>query len=384
MLNLAILSLDDYENWGNRQSLSLGGIAGVIKGILPYIKADKIYLMGITSNKESLYKEIPLGNNIVTVPIAYVSKDTKVPARVIAFWYSRKLNKILKKYHINSVYSHAEEMLYWVKPGPVILYHMHGSANAISVAKNMLFRNKLIIAMWEHLRTNNIKKATKIIAIDELCRGIAQKHNGHLKATLLPNFVDRKIFYKDGSKKSKLISHINERILMFAGRLEQVKGLELLVDTVVEINKISSEKWKGVFVGRGTYVPVVKKHIEEKGATDQIYFPGPEFDQEELRKIYNQASVFMVPSYFEGIPMAVLECLASGTPVISTNVGGIKNLVADGKMCFVHDERDPVAFAQLALATIGKNNTTTEAFNYNFSAARAGDLVNSIFAGIKQ
>jgi hypothetical protein len=59
MLNIAILALSDFENWNNQESLSMGGASGVIKSILPYIKADNIYLMGITSDKKNLYKEIP-------------------------------------------------------------------------------------------------------------------------------------------------------------------------------------------------------------------------------------------------------------------------------------------------------------------------------------
>jgi hypothetical protein len=163
MVNLSILSLEDYENWNNLRSLSLGGIAGVIKSILPYIKADKIYLMGITSQKSHLNKEIPLSDKIIIVPVAYVPTGSKIPTRFLTFFYSRNINKLIKKYNINSVYSHAEEILYWVKPGPKILYHMHGAENGISVAKRLIFRNKIIIYLWEKLRTDNIKKATKIL-----------------------------------------------------------------------------------------------------------------------------------------------------------------------------------------------------------------------------
>lgn len=72
MFNIAILGLGDFENWNNSQSLSLGGASGVIKSILPYLEADTIYLMGITSNKKNLYEKIYLTKNISIIPIAYV------------------------------------------------------------------------------------------------------------------------------------------------------------------------------------------------------------------------------------------------------------------------------------------------------------------------
>jgi glycosyltransferase involved in cell wall biosynthesis len=375
MFNLAILALSDYENWNNKKSLSMGGATGVIKSILPYLQADNIYLMGITSNRNNLYKEIQFDDNVIIVPIAYIPKKTKLPIRFHAFCYSRKINSILKKYDIHTIYSHAEEMSFWIKPGFTLLYHMHGSTNALLKAQNKTFRNKLFQNIWEYIRNKNIQKATKIIAIDPLCYNLAKKQNAEGKTLLLPNFVDMKVFYQDDSP-SKLLEHINEKILLFMGRLEEVKGLELFVDTLLEIYKRESGKWKGVFVGRGTYEAVIIKYIDDKSSRDLFYFAGPVFEQDELRRIYNRASILMISSYFEGIPMVILESLACGTPVISTNVGGVKDIISDNEMCFVNDNRDPYEFVNIIQAVISKESPSTEEFRY--SASKASVLINKI------
>jgi glycosyltransferase involved in cell wall biosynthesis len=375
MNNLAILALDDFEHWNSQKSMSMGGATGVIKSILPYLKADNIYLMGITSEKNNLYKEIPFDTNIIIVPIAFVPKGSKIPVRIHSFFYSRKINLILEKYNIRSIYSHAEEMGFWIKRNKIVLYHMHGSANALVKAKNKLFRFKLLQYLWEYIRNKNMQKATKIIAIDSLCYDLAKKHKQEEKTILLPNFVDTKIFYKDDTP-SQLLEHINEKILLFVGRIEEVKGLELFVDTLIEINKREPGKWKGVFVGRGTYEPIVIKYIAMKSANDSFYFAGPVFEQNELRKIYNRASILMISSHYEGIPMAILESLACGTSVISTNVGGIKALIADNKMCFVNDRRDPSEFADLALTVLNGNRPTGE--DIKFSSFKASSVINEI------
>jgi glycosyltransferase involved in cell wall biosynthesis len=377
MHNLAILALDDFENWSSKESLSMGGATGVIKSILPYLKADTVYLLGITSVKNHLYKEIPYRDNIIIIPLIYVPKSSVIPVRIRAIFYSRKINSVLRKHNINSVYSHAEEMSFWINPGVTILYHMHGGANAIVKAKNKWLRLQFIQYLWEYVRTRNIKQATRIIAIDAFCLDLAKKQHAESKTLLIPNFVDTGIFYKDETS-SKLLEHLKGEILLFVGRLEEVKGLELFADTLIELNKAEPGRWTGVFVGRGTYQPVIEKYIADRSANDLFFFAGAVFKQDELRRIYSRASILMISSHFEGIPMVILECLACGTPVIATNVGGIKELIADNVTCFVNNRRDPSEFARLALAIQNCSNNNIQ--ETRFSSVKAAVLINEILS----
>ena len=377
MHNLAILALDDFEHWSDKESLSMGGATGVIKSILPYLKADSIYLFGITSVISNLYREIPYRDNIIIVPLIYVPQSSKIPVRIRAIYYSRKINSIFRKYNITSVYSHAEEMSFWIEPGVTVLYHMHGGANAIVQAKNKWLRLRFIQNLWEYVRSSNIKKAGRIIAIDAFCFDLVKKLHAESKTLLIPNFVDTGIFYKDETK-SELLKHIKGEILLFVGRVEEVKGLELFTDTLIELNKLEPDRWTGVFVGRGTYQPVVEKYINDKSAKDLFFFAGPVFRQDELRKIYSRATVLMISSHFEGIPMVILESLACQTPVMSTNVGGIKELVADNITCIVNDKRDPVEFA--AVAQTLRNGRTDNIPETRFSSVKASVTINEILS----
>lgn len=377
MHSIAILSLDDFDNWNNSKSLSMGGTSGVIKSILPSIVGDTIYLIGITSNRKLLNKETRLSDKIIILPIVYVPNKTIIPTRFYAFWYGRKINAVLEKYEINAVYTHAEEISFWIRSGFKILYHMHGSTNALEKAKNRLFRNILLKRIWSYIRNVNIKKATNIIAIDQLCYNLVKRQVMHEKAQIITNFVDTSVFYRD-LNPSKIIGHIKENTLLFVGRIEEVKGLELFVDTLLELNRNENIHWKGVFVGRGTYEPSIKSYIVERNATNHFYFTGAVFEQDELRRIYSQASALMIASHFEGIPMVILECLACGTPVFSTNVGGIKDFIADNQICFVNDKRNPLEFARLIKSH--KKNSTNLSENFKFSTVKAAVLINNILS----
>jgi glycosyltransferase involved in cell wall biosynthesis len=381
MLNIAVLALEDFENWNNTNSLSMGGITGVIKSILPYLKAKNIFLLGITSERKNLFRKIHFGDNIYIIPVAYVPKNSKIPVRLHSFWAGRKINSILKENNIRSVYSHSVELSFWIKSNISILLHMHGATNALEKSKKKFFRNRLFQNMWEYVRTVNLKKAIKIIAIDPLCYNLVKKHNLQEKAILLPNFVDDKVFYKD-TTQSRILGAVEENILLFVGRIEEVKGLELFVDTLLSLDKKEAGKWRGVFIGRGTYEPIITKYILEKSNGSLFIFPGPVFEQDELRRIYSKSSILMISSHYEGIPMVILECIACGTPVVSTNVGGIKEFISDNEMCFVNDNRDPDEFSDLILS-IKNRKMTSASSDFRFSTEKASLIINQILQPVQ-
>lgn len=375
-LNIAVLGICDFEEWNNPNSSTIGGIAGVIKSILPHLNADKIYLFGITSNKSKLKREFTISENIISFPIIYIPKNSKIPDRVKTFWQSRNINIFLNKFYIKSIYSHAEEMLCWVDPNINSIYHMHGSSNAISKAKQKYFRNAFFQYLWGRIRKKNFQKAHHIIAIDNLCLDIVKKFKYNHKAFLLPNFVDTSIFYYD-IQKSAIINSINEKIVLFVGRLEEVKGLELFIDIVSHLDRKESGAWKGVLVGDGSYKPKIEKYINNNSKNELFIFTGAIFDQIELRKIYSQSNVLIISSFHEGIPMVILEALACNTPVISTNVGGIKELISDGKNCFVYEKRDPLNFVEKIL-NLSKTKNKNLPDNFRFSVKNASIKINKL------
>jgi glycosyltransferase involved in cell wall biosynthesis len=378
MSNIAILGLIDFENWSNTLSVSMGGSSGVIKSILPYLNAEKIYLLGITSDKRKLNQVIKFKQNVFFIATIYTPRNSLLPTRLLAFLYSRSINQVLEKFQIKSIYSHAEEMSYWIDKRKTILYHMHGSSNALSIAKNKLHRNKFFQYLWEKARKANVLKATKIIAIDRKCYDIAKSLKQEKKAIILPNFVDTDIYFPDQSR-SKVLKNITSKILLFVGRIEEVKGLELFVETIIELNHRNKGAWTGVIVGSGSYESNIRKYINYKGAQPLLFFTGPVFDQSELRKIYNQSSVLMISSYTEGIPMVILESLACGTPVVSTEVGGIKEFIEDNIMCITSDSRNTQKFAELVVEM--SQRKTLQVNNFRYSANKSAEIINEILNG---
>lgn len=121
----------------------------------------------------------------------------------------------------------------------------------------------------------------------------------------------------------------------FAGRLEKTKGIYTLLEAFQTIHKQSKRPPRLVIAGGDekdinsiTKLPLnsdMKEMI--KGMESHVDFIGPQ-SQEELAEIFNMATSVIVPSYYESFGMVAAEAQACGTPVIASDVGGLKNVVA--------------------------------------------------------
>jgi len=89
-------------------------------------------------------------------------------------------------------------------------------------------------------------------------------------------------------------------------------------------------------------------------------------------QIFQEADVFLFPSYGEGLPLSVLEAMASGLPVVTSAVGGLCDFFEDGRMGFITKNRDPHVLAELVTRLLDnvdlRNRIIT--FNQNFARTR--------------
>jgi len=114
--------------------------------------------------------------------------------------------------------------------------------------------------------------------------------------------------------------------ILFLGRLWQEKGIFDLVEALAIVKKEIPDL-VAVCAGDGVQAEVVAK-AKALGITDNLRLPGW-IDGVEKTMQLRQASVFVLPSYFEGLPMGVLEAMAQGVPVIATEVGGVRDALGD-------------------------------------------------------
>jgi len=151
--------------------------------------------------------------------------------------------------------------------------------------------------------------------------------------------VDLKLYPKD--KKIKIINqkyHLaGRKIVIYVGRIDKEKGIEYLIRAA---KTIQAEVY---ILGSGDYKKELEK-IAKDLKLKNIHFIGYFGDKylEELREFYQRADVVVVPSTVkEAFGLVILEAMACSTPVVASNIGGIPNIIKDGKTGFLVRPRAP-------------------------------------------
>jgi glycosyltransferase involved in cell wall biosynthesis len=133
------------------------------------------------------------------------------------------------------------------------------------------------------------------------------------------------------------------RPLLYVGRLRIRKGVEVLLRALASRNAGSStpELW---IVGEGEHREAVEAAAERFGVRGRVRFLGRR-SAEEIRWALARASALVVPSIYEGMPLVILEAMATGTPVVASRVSGIPEVVLDGETGWLVPPEDPPALA---------------------------------------
>ena len=164
---------------------------------------------------------------------------------------------------------------------------------------------------------------------------------------LIPCGVDLSLFRPlDQRMARERLGLDGEKVLLYVGRVEPLKGLELLLHTAAQLE--TCEDVRVLVVGGSNngdheldMIRSLAKELEVDGVFD---FVG-RVDQEDLPLYYNAADVCVVPSYYESFGLAALESMACGTPVVATRVGGLSTIIQHGHTGYLKSWRCPEAFA---------------------------------------
>jgi glycosyltransferase involved in cell wall biosynthesis len=144
-------------------------------------------------------------------------------------------------------------------------------------------------------------------------------------------------------------------VIGYVGRIMPEKDLETWLRAAALVSQEYPEA-RFVLVGEGkdnSYLTQLKELAAELGIAERTYFPGYRSD---LLPVYASFDLFLLSSRREGLPNSILEAMAMGLPVVTTDVAGAKELVLDGQTGYVLPQGDVYGVAN-ALMTLVKNES---------------------------
>jgi len=170
--------------------------------------------------------------------------------------------------------------------------------------------------------------------------------NRNFITRIVPNIVDLSRFMPDHTRKRNLaVPHI-----------VVARNLEPLYDNTSALKafRIVREAIPGArltIAGSGPERVKLEAMAKQLGMADAVVFAG-RLDNERMPELYREADIALNPSLADNMPISVLEALASGVPVVSTNVGGVPFLVEDGKTALLVPPKDPERMAEAMLRVL--------------------------------
>ena len=166
-----------------------------------------------------------------------------------------------------------------------------------------------------------------------------------LRAQVVPNIVDLSRFGASAPRRNPGAPHIIV-----------TRNLEALYDCATAMRAFAllrTEYPQAVMTiaGRGPEREALLTLAAQLGVEAAVDFPGS-LDHAAIASLYASADLMLNPSRVDNMPNAVLEALASGVAVVSTNVGGVSYMVEDGRTALLVPPADPQAMAEAALRVL--------------------------------
>src|SRR6185369_6739626 len=243
-----------------------------------------------------------------------------------------KLKKLITKIDPDLIHAHTTSTAYIaLQIGKPTLLTPHLSILE-TVKSRKGFKDKLNAALYAYLESQVLKKVRHIIQITPY---IYDAFKMRTKATFYPieNPIDAKFF-------DTIDRNPEENFILFVGKVDDRKSpLHLLMAYQKIVKDFVDVRIKIVGpLSDGKYLQNMKEYCREN-CLDSVEFTGPK-SKDEVLSLYRKCLFLVLPSKQEAAPMVIAEAMASGKPVIASNVSGNPWMVKEGETGFLYEYGD--------------------------------------------
>jgi glycosyltransferase involved in cell wall biosynthesis len=313
-------------------------IGGVQQQLLSLLKAYSREMFNpifcCLGPKEEIGKEIE-GTKIEFIPLNKLRYNRFSPGIVL------ELYRLMKKKQIHVVRTHRyRSNLYgrlaaFLAGVPVIIASVHDNYRTDKRPQRRIM-NRILSKITD-----------KIVAVSENVKEDIIRYDSidPSKIEVIPNGIDVERFNPEKNTadiRKEFSLEQDDIVIGFIGRIVPAKGLEYLLNALPYL-KEEFKSIKLLIVGEGSLVEELKARAKKNNIFDNILFTGRRRD---IPDILASINIFVMPSIAEGLPNALLEAMAMGKPIVTTEVGGIPEIVKNGFNGLLVPPRDTLSLSK--------------------------------------
>lgn len=192
------------------------------------------------------------------------------------------------------------------------------------------FNQELVKKLARVSVVNYAQKCDTILTPSEMILGVLKNYGIKKPVILFSNAIDTEKFRVMNRKKARKLLNLNpaDKILIYTGRIGLEKNLAFLVQAFKRVNE-EEPNTKLLLVGDGPEEAALKKLVKELKLKEKVIFAG-KVEYSEIPKYYIASDIFVMTSVTEVKPLAILEGMAAGLPVVAVSAAGAKDTVTHG------------------------------------------------------
>lgn len=341
-----------------------------------------VFITGRFEGRKRFEDKVTDGVHLVNVNTINLH-DTRIHQVGSSMVYSRALCGLIRRLEPDVISMHDRYSATWPsRLGTPKTFTLH-SPDALGFYRDFSIKhtrtNASLFAVKKFLEASVMKRSDCVITLTKSMKDYLQEEEHIYNTKVIPNGVNPGEYCNKG----------DDNYVLFAGRLNKVKGIEHLIDAFAEISKHRDINL--VLMGSGSEKASLEHHAIRKGILERIRFV-PTVPRDALRECMSRCTAFVLPSLYETFGTVAVEAMASGKVVIASRIPGPMDIITDENDGFLFERgnfRDLAHHLELVLDdkdlrnSIGANarSTVEKRFAIDKVASDHLELWSSITCG---
>lgn len=241
---------------------------------------------------------------------------------------ARRLAHLIQAEQVDLIHAHQYTPFFyallsgWFRHRPGVLFTEHGRWYPDYPRRKRILFNRLMLRSRD--RVVGVGEAVRRALIDN--EGLSPK-----RVSVVYNGINLEPYAGSSENRAEVLRDIDcaegDLVVMQIARLDHLKDHLTALRTIDRVRKVLPSA-KLVLVGEGPERPKIEAEIAQRQLQSHVRLLGLRSD---VARLLSVANLFLLTSISEGIPLTLIESMAAGVPIVSTDVGGVREVVDDGR-----------------------------------------------------